>query len=397
MALASVLLVLGVFEIGLRLAGYEAIFDVYSRPSLFWIYDEELGWRHQPNAAGTYVGPRPWPIEYRTPIQINSLGLRGPEIAELPPGGYRILFLGDSFVVAFEVTLEETFVYRLERALAERFDFPVQVINAGVRGYGTDQSYLHYATRLRALEPDLVVLFHSPNDLEDNATLHRMRRPFGKSAFALRSDGSLEPVLHPVPRFPLCSSWVLDASFAPLRLDGPRERAGCWLQTRLSDHSALFTFLALRIGRNPGLLKKLYDFGAPEQAAAGAVAGAGFPAAAGAGFVPAAGGGPRVEPLPPDDRYALTTALYRELAAAARREGADFLGIVRDIELERFDRAALARDGVPVHAFRVDLRRTLFRSTDFHFKNDSHLNARGHQYIADHLTPVLAEAISASR
>ena len=50
---ASLLLTLGLFEIGLRLAGYEAIYEVYSKPSIFWIHDELLGWRHEPGASGS--------------------------------------------------------------------------------------------------------------------------------------------------------------------------------------------------------------------------------------------------------------------------------------------------------------------------------------------------------
>ena len=70
-------------EIGLRLAGYQAIYDVYSKPSIFWEYDPVLGWAHTPGSEATYVGPRPWPIEFSTPIRINSQGLRGPEIDPL--------------------------------------------------------------------------------------------------------------------------------------------------------------------------------------------------------------------------------------------------------------------------------------------------------------------------
>jgi hypothetical protein len=107
-------------EIGVRLLGYGAIFDVHSKPSIFWVQDPLLGWRHEPNAEGTYVGPRPWPVEWSTPLRINSLGLRGPELEAVPPGGYRVLALGDSLTAAFEVPYEETFTALLEEKLTER-------------------------------------------------------------------------------------------------------------------------------------------------------------------------------------------------------------------------------------------------------------------------------------
>ena len=383
---ASVLATLGVFEIGLRLAGYEPIYEVYSKPSLFWTHDDLLGWRHERSVSGTYVGPRPWPVEYRTQIRINSLGLRGPEIAELPPGGCRILVLGDSYVAGFEVEWQETFLVLIERALNLRFDFPVQVINAGVRGYGTDQAYLYYRTRGRELEPDLVVMFHSGNDPSDNTTLHRMRRPFGKAAFAYRSDGSLELVGYPVPRYPLCSSYALDESFEPVRLDGIGRRFACWLQTRLADHSALFTFLTLRIQRSPGLLRRLYDLGKPPQTVARRVLDA--------AVLPGVGA-PRPKPISVAGSYALTTALYRKLAAAVREDGADFLAVIGSKHYDKFDHAALAIDAIAVH--RLEIRSRLLGPRDTHFKNDGHFNALGHRLLAEHLTPVFTDAILRSR
>ena len=39
-ALVSVALVAACFEVGLRLTGHVAIYEMYSKPSLFWRYDE---------------------------------------------------------------------------------------------------------------------------------------------------------------------------------------------------------------------------------------------------------------------------------------------------------------------------------------------------------------------
>ena len=71
--------------------------------AIFWQHDDLLGWTQIPGAEGIYVGPRPWPVEFRSPVAIDSRGLRGPELAPLPPGGYRIVMLGDSLVAGFEV------------------------------------------------------------------------------------------------------------------------------------------------------------------------------------------------------------------------------------------------------------------------------------------------------
>ena len=251
LAVAAVLFTLGVCEIAMRLMGYEAIYTVYSSPEIFWRKDDLLGWSHQANTEGTYVGPRPWPIEYESPVRINALGLRGPEIEELPPGGYRVMVLGDSVVAGFEVDWQHTFTALIQERLTKEFGFPVQVINAGVRGYGTDQSYLYFAKRGRHLAPNLVVLLYGGNDFADIVTLHRMRRMFGKGALAPTSTGELEMVGYPIPDYPLCSEWVVDTRFKPLRVDTSFESAMCSVQTQLSDRSALFTFLSLRIRQSP--------------------------------------------------------------------------------------------------------------------------------------------------
>src|SRR5688572_19122022 len=88
----SIAVVAAIFEIGLRLTGHVAIYEMYSKPSMFWRYDELLGWSHEPGARGEFVGPRPWPIEFRGKVAINSLGLRGPEIPVREPAERRILF-----------------------------------------------------------------------------------------------------------------------------------------------------------------------------------------------------------------------------------------------------------------------------------------------------------------
>ncbi len=91
-----------VAEISLRLGGYEPIYQVYSKPSIFWRHDDLLGWSHTPSTTGIYVGPRPWPVEFETPVRINALGLRGPELPPRDPQTPRLLILGDSMAAALK-------------------------------------------------------------------------------------------------------------------------------------------------------------------------------------------------------------------------------------------------------------------------------------------------------
>jgi lysophospholipase L1-like esterase len=254
-----------VCEVLLRSLGYAAIYEVYSNPEMLWQHDEQLGWSHEPSSEAQYVGPRPWPIEFQSRVVINSLGLRGPEPEPLPENGIRILFLGDSMVAGFEVEYEETFCALLEGLLTQALGVPVQVINGGVRGYGTDQSYLYYRERGRLHDPDLVLLWLSENDLLDDVTIHRMRRVFGKPAFVADDSGGLRLLGSPVPIYPECSEYRVDATHEIVRVDSLPGRMLCRLQIALFNRSALFSFLTTLLPwENWGsLLQQLYYLGMP--------------------------------------------------------------------------------------------------------------------------------------
>ena len=73
---------------------------------------------------------------------------------------------GDSFVEARSTRLEDTFPVRLEAALRDRRAGPVEVVNAGVSGYGPDQILARLDSDLAGLQPDLVIL-----------ALYAVRRP----------------------------------------------------------------------------------------------------------------------------------------------------------------------------------------------------------------------------
>ncbi|HZQ78757.1 MAG TPA: SGNH/GDSL hydrolase family protein [Acidimicrobiia bacterium] len=402
----STLAFLLLLEVVFRLAGYQPIYSVYSKPELFWRHDARLGWTLQPGAHGTYVGPRPFPVEFRGQVRINSLGFRGPEVTPVAPGGRRVLLLGDSQAAGFEVNEDQTYAALTAGKLTATLGVPVQVENGGIRGYGTDQSLLWYEEHLRSLHPDLVVFHATGNDPEDDTTLHRMRRPFGKAAFALDADGTVRPIGLPIRNYPLCSAYRVDASFRVVRIDGRKARAFCWMQTRLADHSAFLTFLSTRIERNPALVKRLYGLGTPDEQARPITPASPTPAPPAAG-PPAAGSPPPPLPATPaasspatpatpatpvvnpalDYAHRLTTTLILKMAGDVRRDGARFVLLIDSADLAPLDGAALRAAGIEILPADAPLGadQTLYR-----FPNDGHLNAAGHRRMAEFLAPRLA-------
>lgn len=106
-------------------------------------------------------------------VAINSLGLRGEEIAlKKPQGIKRILILGDSYTYGVYVANDETYPAVLERLYKER-DERIQVINAGYAdGWAPDEHYVWLINRGLAFEPDVIVYgFFIGNDLSDTMDL----------------------------------------------------------------------------------------------------------------------------------------------------------------------------------------------------------------------------------
>ncbi|MDJ0868380.1 MAG: GDSL-type esterase/lipase family protein [Myxococcota bacterium] len=128
--------------------------------------DPELLYRLAPGARGEFQrasangGQR---IRYR----VNRDGFRGEEL--LPTGtATRVVVYGDSFIQSTFSRREDSFAGRLEHHLAERSRAPIEVVNAGVAGYGPDQVLRRMERELAVLQPDLVVVsIFAGNDYGD--------------------------------------------------------------------------------------------------------------------------------------------------------------------------------------------------------------------------------------
>ena len=124
-------------------------------------YDPDLGWVPTPNYARRTR--RPGRGHYST----NALGAR---MWGSHPGSPRILFVGDSFTQASDVSNDETYYARFARLSG------LDTYAIGASGYGTlqERKLLERVLRVSGLRPDVFVLQFCGNDFVDNSpTLER--------------------------------------------------------------------------------------------------------------------------------------------------------------------------------------------------------------------------------
>ncbi len=182
---------LGLIEAGLRL--YHRVHPPAGK-GFFWIPRPEYGWGLAPGREGPFYDDQG---EFRTHVRINSLGLHDAERRHARAVGvFRILILGDSYIEALQVELEQGVGRRLQDQLAARAGRRVEVISAGVSSWGTDNELLYFRHEGYRYQPDLVLLFFTTsNDVRENyAPFNRMaaQSNLNKPAFVVNRDGALE-------------------------------------------------------------------------------------------------------------------------------------------------------------------------------------------------------------
>lgn len=290
----------------------------------FWAHDEVLGWAHRPGETSRMVH-----VDFEIDVAINSMGLRDTEYgAEPAPGKRRVIVLGDSFGWGFGVEREQIFCELIE---AERDD--LEVVNASVSGYGTDQQSLWFEHAGRKLHPDVVLLLFYENDFENNA------RGF--------------QYYHHKPRFDLNELGVLELLGTPVPEPTLAERAHAYLL----GHTYLLARIYALMG--PGRLPE--DIADAQRAQA-------------------------------EDRLSrsgeVTRLLMARIAAHAAEAGAEF--IVASVPMHAAYRAALSEMVEAAGGKYVPLDEA-FEGVDepTTFEHDGHWNARGHALAARHLADAI--------
>jgi hypothetical protein len=148
----------------------------------------EFGRRNRPGAGWKRTD------EFTSWIEVNSKGLRGPEVEYAkPPGETRVLVLGDSFVFAEQVNQDETFTQRLQDGLNAGGGDRFRVLNGGSNGWSTANELIYLAKEGVKFDPDVVVLaFYVGNDLSDNYRRITAVRDAEQADLALRGVDAFE-------------------------------------------------------------------------------------------------------------------------------------------------------------------------------------------------------------
>ena len=245
---------LGILELALR------VYYTDRQSSNWTAFHDMRGWSLVP---GHY-----WvkPLQRLTsfPVNVNAFGLRDLDAPPRPAGAPKLVVLGDSFTFAKETRTEKMFTRQLQDLLDKRSP-AVEVLNAGVPGYGTAQQLL-LEQELRdqhGVNGRVYLLVFFTNDILDN-----LRLSYGNLApqpvrpgFVVAEDG--RPVLEsrPEKRFdPEDDTLAENPASRGLRTLSIGKAIGEeWLQSRPSIVKALGRIgIKTQIARMPAILNGWY-------------------------------------------------------------------------------------------------------------------------------------------
>jgi hypothetical protein len=181
------------------------------------VHDPRLGFRGRGGAETLWT--REMAGQPRT-VRLNGEGFHDHERRPQPASGTRrVVFLGDSFLEAYQVDIDSSFSQRLGRRLSSPAA-PVEAVNHGLHGYGLGVHAIYAREVLPEWHPEAVVLcLFLGNDLHDNFT------PVASAA---------------VPRFHLQAGRLA-------YLPAPAADVRTWLRDQVLARSTLVRFLWMRV------------------------------------------------------------------------------------------------------------------------------------------------------
>lgn len=144
-------------ELAIRIIFPNRILPLDERNSLYQ-FDERLGWFPKKNEEVKFEGTNAINVTH------NEFGFRDKQHG--PKSKDRIVFIGDSFTWGYDVEEGERFTNLLQEQINDW-----DLLNLGVSGYGTDQSFILLKDCFDQYQPDIVFLtFCNMNDRIENSS-----------------------------------------------------------------------------------------------------------------------------------------------------------------------------------------------------------------------------------
>jgi len=141
------------------------IFNICPLPKDYRVYitDKYLPYKYIPNIKFRIKRSG----EFDVMVKINSVSFRDFEHNyQKPIGVYRIVGLGDSFTMGAGAEFKDSYLYKLEKMLNEKYSpKKIEIIKTGTGGYFTEPERIlleHYGIRY---SPDLIIAGFLPNDI----------------------------------------------------------------------------------------------------------------------------------------------------------------------------------------------------------------------------------------
>lgn len=162
LTLLSIVIVMVIVEIGARLYIMQT-----------WSDEKVYAYTHHSAEKGRYSSHPYLPFVLRdshaTPngrYSNNSYGFRGKEFDIVKPAGvFRIVAVGASTTYGVVNSDQNTYPAQLERIIRESGYKNVEVLNAGVTGYTTTETFINFYLRVLNLSPDMIIFYQARNDV----------------------------------------------------------------------------------------------------------------------------------------------------------------------------------------------------------------------------------------
>ena len=191
-----------------------------------YIADPRVGTSLRPNLVSRFTRS-----DVDQVVVTNSHGFHDAEYPRAKPEGVkRVLILGDSFMEALQVDVEETFGQRLQEKLNRRSPGSrIQIVNSGRSGRGTLEEYAVLRNIGFDFEPDLVIQAFCMNDVHDDK-MHAGHLTYDDQG---RPTGFQTQGISPIPleiKALMHRSWMIHWSLSQLSIVY-REARSWWSQS----------------------------------------------------------------------------------------------------------------------------------------------------------------------